>query len=77
MDMTESHMQVLYGAWAAAQDGGGIVVDGPDLFVEAHELAEHGWLERRFVGDDLAWVWTDRASIALALNDLTSGLSPN
>jgi hypothetical protein len=72
MDLTDTHMQVAYGAWAAAQDGGGVVIDKPILFVAAHELAEHGWLRRRYVTEpgELSWWWTPAADTALGLNAL-------
>jgi hypothetical protein len=70
MDMTEDRLRMLYAAWIASEGGGGVVLDGADLFVEAHELAEGGWLERRFVGDELAWFWSPQAETTLDTNML-------
>ena len=56
---------------------GGIALEDPGLYVEAHELAERGWLERRFVGTDreMAWFWSRNAEMALDLNVLTANRS--
>jgi hypothetical protein len=77
MELTQDKARVLCGAWAAHQSGGGVALDDPGDFVAAHELAEVGWLERRFVGDDLAWFWTQAAETALDLHSLTADFSPN
>jgi len=54
---------------AAARTGGGIVVPG-ELYPEAHELAERGWLKRKFVNGELCWFWTPEAEAAMATNAL-------
>jgi hypothetical protein len=60
----------LIAAWATSRDGNGIVItDG--AYPDAHELAEHGWLERRFEPDgEMSWWWTPAAETALDLNGL-------
>jgi hypothetical protein len=72
MELTQDHLQVAYNAWAAAQDGGGVVIDEPGLYPAAHELAEEGWLERRFVTSpgEMSWWCTSAAETALDLNAL-------
>ena len=57
---------------AAAQDGGGVVLDDSGLYPAAHELAEQGWLRRRFVTDDstMSWWWAAAAETALDLSAL-------
>jgi hypothetical protein len=74
MQLTEDHLQVAFNAWAAAQDGGGVVLEDPGLYPAAHELAEQGWVQRRFVGpgDVMSWWWSPHAETALAINALTS-----
>ena len=74
MVLTQTHLAVAYSAWAAAQDGGGIVLEDPGLYPAAHQLAEQGWLRRRFVADDgtMSWWWTTAADTALALDGLTN-----
>jgi hypothetical protein len=78
MELTADHLQLGLGAWAAAQDGGGVVLDDPGLYPAAHELAEQGWLKRPFVTDDaaLSWWWSQRADLALALSALTGRRRP-
>ena len=77
MELTKDHMHVLYRAWAASRSGGGIVLEDLGLYVEAQDLAERGWLERRFVTDDgeMSWWWTPAAEMALDLNALTANRS--
>jgi hypothetical protein len=67
MELTDEHLQVAFNAWAAAQDGGGVVIDDPGLFPAADELAEQGWLRRRFVTEpgEMSWWWTPAAEHAL------------
>jgi hypothetical protein len=69
MNLTPTQLDLLAAAWAVAQDGNGVVIAN-DAYPDAHDLAEHGWLERRFVGDELAWFWTPAAETALDLNGL-------
>jgi hypothetical protein len=75
VNLTEDHLEVLYHAWAASRGGGGIVLKDPGLYVEAHELAEHGWLTRKFVGPDreMAWFWSREAEAALDMTQLMQG----
>jgi hypothetical protein len=70
MELTQEHLQVAFNAWAAAQDGGGVVLEDPGLYPVAHALSEAGWLRRGFAGDELAWFWTDAAEHALDVNGL-------
>jgi hypothetical protein len=69
MDLTDEQLEVACDAWICAQHGRGLVVD-IDHFVAAHELCEHGWLERRFHGDEMAYWWTRNAEMALDVNAL-------
>jgi hypothetical protein len=71
MELTGEHLAVAYGAWSAAQSGGGVVIEDPDLYPAAVELGEQGWLRRKFVDDRLAWFWTRQAETAFALAALT------
>jgi hypothetical protein len=52
MDLTPEMLEIAFGAWCAAQDGGKGVVLEPSAHPAAHALAERGWLERRFVVAD-------------------------
>jgi len=71
MELTPEHLQVAFNAWAAAQDGGGVVIEEPGRYPAAHELAEQGWLERRFEPDGaMSWWWTPAAEGALDVNAL-------
>jgi hypothetical protein len=67
MELTPKHLQVAYNAWAAAQAGGGVVLEDPGLYPAAVELADQGWLQRRFVAEPgaLSWWWTGAAETAL------------
>lgn len=69
MDLTDQHFEVAYDAWICAQHGRGVIPD-LDHFVAAHELCEHGWLERRFHGDEMAYWWSAGAEMALDLGAL-------
>ncbi len=48
----------------AARDGDGITIADHAL-PDAHDLAEHGWIERRLIGEDEVWFWTPQAETAL------------
>jgi hypothetical protein len=70
MNLTPTQLDILTAAWAASRDGNGIVIT-TDAYPDAHELAEHGWLERRFEPDgEMSWWWTLTAETALDLNRL-------
>jgi len=72
MEFRQDHLHVAFAACAAAQAGGGVVLDDPGLYVAAHDLAEQGWLERRFVTHgELSWWWTPAAETAVGLSALT------
>ncbi len=60
---------ILYRAWVLARDGNGQVVTD-EAIPDAHKLAEQGWLERRFAGEQLCWFWTAAAEHALDVNAL-------
>jgi hypothetical protein len=62
--------------YCAALEGEGITVP-PARFPEAHELAEGGWLERRFNDGNMTWHWTREATSALATSALVERQSPN
>ena len=70
MECTETQREILVNAWLLARDGKGQVLEGwadPD----AHDLAEAGWLERRFEPDgEMSWWWTPAAETALDLDAL-------
>jgi hypothetical protein len=70
VEVTETQKEILFNAWALAQEGKGQVVE--DWAVpHAHRLAEAGWLERRFEEDgELSWWWTREAETALSLDAL-------
>jgi hypothetical protein len=42
MELRQEHLHVAFAALGAAQDGGGVVLDDPGLYVAAHSLAEAG-----------------------------------
>jgi hypothetical protein len=72
MELTSDHLRVAFNAWAAAQDGGGVVIEDPDFYPAAVELSEAGWLKRRFVTEpgEMSWWWTATAKAALKFNAL-------
>jgi hypothetical protein len=69
VDFTATQLDILFGAWATSRDGNGQVLED-DAIPDAHELAEQGWLERRILGDELAWFWTPAAETALDIGAL-------
>jgi hypothetical protein len=79
MELTQEHLKVAFNAWAAAQNGGGVVIHEPALYRAADELGEQGWLRPRFVTEpgELSWWWTAAADSAFALSDLIADQSPN
>lgn len=53
--MTEMQMDLLFKAYILAKGGLGMVLE-PEAYPVAHELAEQGWLERRFESDgEMSW----------------------
>jgi hypothetical protein len=67
--LTDDELQVAYDLWAARM--GGLAADvKPEYYPAAHTLAERGWLERRWHGDDMVWRFTDTGLAALNLNSL-------
>jgi hypothetical protein len=70
MNFTETQREILVNAWLLARDGNGQVITA-DVYPDAHELAEQGWLARRIEPDgELSWWWTPAAETALDLNSL-------
>jgi hypothetical protein len=70
MHLTTEHLELAAAAHFASLDGKGIVITD-DAYVVAHDLAEHGWLQRRFQPDgELSWHWTPQADTALGLSNL-------
>ena len=64
--MTETHLELLFGAKMVAP-GGIVIADA--VYPQAHELAEQGWLERRSDQDgEPVWHWTQSAETALELS---------
>ena len=47
MDCTETQQEILVNAYLLAREGNGQVIEDW-AYPDAHELAEAGWLERRF-----------------------------
>jgi hypothetical protein len=68
VELTPERLEVASDAYFAGLDGKGIVVH--DWAVPAaHDLAEGGWLERRFEPDGvMSWWWTPAAETALGLS---------
>ena len=72
MNFTDEQHEILYRAAVLARKGAGQVLE-PWAIVEADELAEAGWLERRFEANgDMSWWWTDAAERTLDVNRLMS-----
>jgi hypothetical protein len=77
MEPTTEQCEILFRAKILAATGSGQVLE-PWAVPDAHELAEAGWLERRFTDDgELAWFWAPQGDVALELGALTTGHSPN
>ncbi len=65
MQFTETQQELLVNAYLLAREGKGQVI-ADHAYPDAHELAEHGWLERRSEANgDLSWFWTPQAETAL------------
>jgi hypothetical protein len=68
--MTDEQLTILYRAWVLSHNRAGQVLE-PWAYPDAHDLAEQGWLERRFEPDgELSWWWTREAETALDLSAL-------
>ncbi len=68
MEFTEQQQEILTNAWLLTPKG---QVLEPWAYPDAHELAEQGWLERRFEPDgEMSWWWTPQAETALDMNAL-------
>jgi hypothetical protein len=77
MDFTETQREIIVNAYLLALEGKGQVIEDW-AYPDAHELAEQGWLQRRFQPDgELSWWWTSQAETALDLNALVSNQSQN
>lgn len=67
MELTETKLDLLFTAWALARENKGMVIKD-DAYPAADDLAEHGWLERRFEPDgEMSWWWTGAGETALEL----------
>ena len=67
-EFTEAQQEILTNAWLLAPEG---QVLEAWAYPHAHELAEAGWLERRFEPDgEMSWWWTPQAETALDINAL-------
>lgn len=65
MQFNETQQELLVNAYLLAREGKGQVI-ADHAYPDAHELAEHGWLERRFEPDgEMSWWWTRTAEAAL------------
>ena len=71
--LTDDEGQVVADLWAARMFGLAADVK-PEFYPAAHTLAERGWLERRWHGDDMVWWFTDQGLAALDLNALTESV---
>ena len=73
MELTETQYELLFEAWtiSRAESPLGMVLR-PDAYPDAHELAEQGWLERKFVdpAGAMSWHWTTQADQAFAFGTL-------
>jgi hypothetical protein len=77
MDFTELHQEIAGNAYLLGLEGKGQVLEA-HAYPAAHELAEAGWLERRFEPNgDMSWWWTAQGDVALELGALTTGHSAN
>jgi hypothetical protein len=77
MELTAEQQEIAGNAYLLSLEGKGQVLE-PHAYPAAQELAEAGWLERRFEPDgDMSWWWTPAAETALELGDLTNRPSPN
>ena len=67
--LTDDEGQVIADLWAArmARLAGAVK---PEFYPAAHALAERGWLERRWHGDDMVFWFTDTGLAALDMNSL-------
>jgi hypothetical protein len=63
MNLNDEQFAILHRARLLGPDRGQVLEGW--AYPDAHELAEQGWLERRFVGDELAWFLTAQGDVAL------------
>jgi hypothetical protein len=69
MTFTDQQLEILYRAKILGLDYGQVLEGW--AYPDAHELAEAGWLQRRFQPDgELAWFWTPQAETTLDLTAL-------
>ena len=65
MELTDTKLELLLNAYLVAREGKGQVITN-DAYPDAHELAEHGWLERHIEPDgEMSWWWTRQAETVL------------
>jgi hypothetical protein len=78
MQLTDTQCELAALAWTLARANCGMVLEHL-AYPDAHELAEHGWLERRFEPNgDMSWWWTDAGDEAFELAAmLDAHASPN
>ena len=75
MELSQEQAEILYRAYVLSKAGCGQVIENW-AYPAAHELAEHGWLERRFEPDDeLSWWWTPAAEMALDTSRLIASIT--
>ncbi len=65
MHLTDTQIDLLTTAYALYARGCGMVI-ADDAYPDAHDLAELGWLERRFEpSGEMSWCWTPQAETAI------------
>ncbi len=69
MEFDTEQLEILYRAKLLGAERGQVLEDW--AYPSAHRLAEAGWLQRRFVGDELAWFLAPTAELAFELHGLT------
>jgi hypothetical protein len=72
MTFDTEQLEILYRAKMLGTERGQVLTD--DAYPAAHELAEQGWLRRRFVEDELAWFWTPQAETAIDARRLVASV---
>jgi hypothetical protein len=72
LTFTDEQREILFRAWGLSQENRGQVL-ADDAYPAAHELAEHGWLERRFEPDgEMSWWLTAQGAAAIDLGVLAN-----